>query len=90
MPQHGRKEFSDQGLASPCAGKCIMGTPDMTILQDGLTGVKVKPIISQRPLETQGFPIANLRSVIEEYQDEHVRSFCFQPGATSVVQVCAG
>lgn len=84
------EEFCHQGLASPCAGKCIMGTADMTVLQYGLKGIKLKPVILQGPLEAQGFPITDLRSVPAEYQDEHVRSFCFQPGATSVVQVGAG
>lgn len=44
----------------------------------------------KRPLEARGFPVTDLRSVPAEYQDEHVRSSCFQSGATSVVQVGAG
>lgn len=52
--------------------------------------IKLKPIISQGPLEAQTFPITYLRSVSAEYQGEHVRSFCFQPGGTSAVQAGAG
>jgi len=67
-----------------------MQTADMTILQCGLTGIKLKPVSSQGPLLARGFPITEPRSVPAEYQDKHVGSFCFQPGAASVVPVSAG
>lgn len=62
----------------------------VTNLHCGPLDIKLKPIISQGPLEAQIFPITDLRSVPAEYQGEHVRCFCFQPGGTRAVQVGAG
>lgn len=49
-------------------------------------GIKSKPASYLGPLEALGFSVMDLTSVAAEYEDEHVRSFSFQPGVTSVVQ----
>lgn len=49
-------------------------------------GIKSKPASYLGPLEALGFSVMDLMSVAAEYEDEHVRSFSFQPGVTSVVQ----
>lgn len=67
----------------------LLGPADITVLQYGLTGIKLKPIFSQGPLDHQEFPIAYLGSFPVECWDEHDTSSHFGPEATSVVQVSA-